>query len=153
MRRSGRIAFGCPSYHVTMGDTKNARYYSIRHNTRRIGRRKMFASCTWLGMRQAPDKAIFSMRKFRFRRKFHVKHSLRSWLAHRSFAKKSRIGYFWQKSEHGREPGATLRYCRRRFGFVRVSRVKKIRIQMLIAMRRLAARYNNEISRSAFHGD
>lgn len=22
MHRSGRIAFGCPSYHVTMGDTK-----------------------------------------------------------------------------------------------------------------------------------
>ena len=107
MRRSGRIAFGCPSYHVTMGDTKNARYYSIRHNTRRIEEEDV-CLIHLVGHEASSDNAIFSMRKFRFRRKFHVKHSLRSWLAHRRFAKKSRIGYFWQKSEHGREPGANV---------------------------------------------
>ena len=52
-----------------------------------------------VGYEASSDKAIFSMRKFRFRRKFHVK---------RRFAKKSRIGYFWQNGEHGREPDANV---------------------------------------------
>ena len=61
-----------------------------------------------VGHEASSDKAIFSMRKFRFRRKFHVKHSLRSWLAHRRFAKNTRFGIFWQNGEHGREPDANV---------------------------------------------
>lgn len=65
MRRSGRIAFGCPSYHVTMGDTKmpDIILFDIILVEEK---RKMFASCTWLGMRQAPIKLSFRCASFVF---------------------------------------------------------------------------------------